>query len=145
MRADAKTEADIKKVIAAISEHYEKRNLKELMACFGTDPDVMVFGTGVDEKPVGPTAVETQVQRDWAQTDAIAIKLFNPAVSADGDVAWVSSDGAFEITAGGQDMTLPARATYVLQRKNGAWRAVQAHYSLPAAGQEEGSSVPPAS
>ncbi|MCU9848919.1 nuclear transport factor 2 family protein [Defluviimonas sp. WL0024] len=144
MKADGKTEADIKQVIAAISEHYAKRNLKELMACFGTDPDVTVFGTGADEKPVGPAAIEAQVKRDWAQTDAIAIKLFNPAVSAAGDIAWVSSDGAFEITAGGQDMTLPARVTYVLQREDGAWRAVQAHYSLPAAGQEEGSSVPPA-
>ncbi|MDW4550841.1 nuclear transport factor 2 family protein [Defluviimonas sp. D31] len=144
MRADAKTEADIRNVIAAISEHYEKRNLKELMACFGADPDVMVFGTGADERPVGPAAIEAQVKRDWAQTDAIAIRLFNPAVSAAGDVAWVSSDGAFEITAGGQDMRVPARVTYVLERKNGAWQAVQAHYSTPAAGQEEGSSIPPA-
>ncbi|MCV2872780.1 nuclear transport factor 2 family protein [Defluviimonas sp. WL0050] len=145
MKADARTEAEVRKVIGQLSEHYEKRNLKELMACFGTDPDVMVFGTGVDEKPVGPSAIEAQVKRDWAQTEAIAIRLSDAVVSAAGNVAWVSGSGAFEISAGGQDMRMPARITYVLENRDDGWRVVQAHFSAPAADQAEGSSIPAAS
>jgi hypothetical protein len=37
---------------------------------------------------------------------------------------------------------MPARATFVLEKRDGKWLIVQGHYSAPAAGQEEGQSIP---
>ena len=63
------------------------------------------------------------------------------SVSSTGTVAWVTADGEFKIKAGGQDMALPARASFVMDKRDGKWLIDQAHFSTPMAGQEEGSSI----
>lgn len=142
MKADAQTASEVRQALSDMAEQYEKRNLAGVLARFSPDADVSLLGTGEDEYRRGLAAVETQITRDWAQTDAIAMRFPDPDVSASGDVAWTVARGAFEISAGGQQMTMPARATFVLERREGGWRIAQAHFSTPAAGQEEGSSIP---
>ena len=44
--------------------------------------------------------------------------------------------------AGGEAIRFPLRMTAVLERRGGRWLMVQGHVSVPAAGQEEGDSVP---
>jgi hypothetical protein len=39
-------------------------------------------------------------------------------------------------------VTLPARITFVLEKRGEEWLIVQAHFSFPAAGQAEGESFP---
>lgn len=142
MKADAKTEAGVKDAIAGLQRSYEGRDAAGFMACFAPDDDVVLFGTGADEKRIGPAAIEAQAARDWAQTESIALRLDDIAVSAAGDVAWAAADGAFEIRAGGAEMALPARTTFVLESRDGKWLIVQAHCSTPFTGQAEGQSVP---
>ena len=142
MKADTKTETEVRKAIAGLTGNYERRNLAGFMACFAEDPDVTLIGTGVDEKRVGRAQIETQVTRDWEQTDTVAMRFNDPAVSAAGNVAWAATDGTFEIKIGQEEMKLPARATFVLERRDGGWLIVQSHFSSPLAEQEEGQSVP---
>jgi ketosteroid isomerase-like protein len=142
MKADAKTEAEIKALLTRLTDSYEKRDLEGFMACFAPDPDTVLYGTGADEKRIGPAEIQIQAQRDWDQTEAISMAFGWTSVSAAGPVAWAAIDGSFNIRAGGQEFTIPARVSFVLERRDDRWLIVHSHSSAPAAGQEEGESIP---
>lgn len=142
MKVDAITEAAVKSVLDKFAEAYAKRDSDSLLALFAPDPDVVVYGTGADEKCVGLAKIKTHVERDWSQTEAVSLTYGWTSVSAAGSVAWVATDETFKVKAGGQETTLAARMTCVLEKRGDRWLIVQAHASLPAAGQAEGESFP---
>ena len=141
MKADARTTREIEAAIEKFASAYKARQLQDLIGCFATDADVVLYGTGADEKRVGPEQVRVQVERDWAQTESIEMSFTWMLISAAGSVAWAALDGAFNILAGGQQMALPARVSLVLEKRGGKWLIVHAHFSTPAASQEPGSSI----
>ena len=142
MRADTQTEAAVKSMLNKFSETYTKRDLDGLVALFVPDSDVVVIGTGADEKRVGIDEVIVQAKRDWGQSDAASIEFEWSLVSAAGPVAWVATEASVRLKAGEQEMSLPARLTAVLERRGDKWLFAQAHLSFPAAGQVEGESFP---
>ena len=142
MKADAMTETAVKAVLDKVAEGYAKRDLALVLSAFAPDPDVVMYGTGADEKRIGLAEIQAQSERDWSQTEAAAIIYGWTSVSAAGSVAWVASDATFNLKADGQEMTLPARITCVLEKRGEQWLIVQGHFSLPAAAQGEGESFP---
>ncbi len=142
MKADFITEMAVKTVLDRVAESYATRNLATLRAAFAPDPDVVMYGTGADEKRVGLAEIELQAQRDWSQTDTSEVRYGWTSVSAAGNVAWAAADASFDLSAGGQAFSLPARITFVLEKHGEQWLIVQAHFSFPAAGQEEGEAFP---
>jgi ketosteroid isomerase-like protein len=142
MKADPQTEAAVLSFLQKFSESYANRDLDALLALFAPDPDVVMYGTGADEKRVGLDEIKVQVERDWSQSDATSITYKWTSVSAAGPVAWVAADMAFQVQAGGQQMTLEGRLTGVLEKRRDEWLMVQGHYSLPASAQSEGESFP---
>lgn len=140
MKADSRTEAEVKATLQTLTDGFRKRDLKAFSECFAPDADVVLYGTGADEKRIGPEQIRTQVQRDWAQSESAAMLLDWTSVSAAGSVAWAAIDGAFKFRAGGQDGTIPVRVSIVLEKRDGRWLIVHAHFSAPAAAQEEGQS-----
>jgi ketosteroid isomerase-like protein len=113
-----------------------------LQAAFAPDPDVVMYGTGADEKRIGLAEIQAQIKRDWSQSDAAAITYGWTLVSSAGSVAWAATDAAFNFKAGGQEMALPARITFVFEKRGKEWLIVQAHFSFPTAGQAKGGSFP---
>ncbi len=142
MKADAETEAEVRAVLTKLTNSYEKRDLEEFMSCFAPDSDTVLYGTGADEKRIGPAEIQIQAQRDWDQTEATSMAFGWTSVSAAGPVAWTAIDGAFKIRVGGQAFSMPARVTFVLEKRDKRWLIVHCHFSAPAAGQEEGESIP---
>jgi ketosteroid isomerase-like protein len=142
MKANANTEAAVLAVVNKFIETYVQRDLDGLLAFFAPDPDFVLFGTGADEKRIGRDEVKFQVERDWAQTEALSFEMAWHSISAADSVAWIAADGVGQGQAGGQEFSFPFRLTAVLEQRGNAWLFVQAHFSLPAAGQEEGDSVP---
>lgn len=142
MKANAKTEAEILDVLNRFLESYKERDIDKLMATFVPDEDLLLFGTGGDEKRVGPDEVRYQAERDWSQMEELSFNFPDYHVSAAGTVAWVATEGEGRGKAGGQDLRFPLRMTAVLEQRNGDWLVTQSHVSVPAGGQEEGSSVP---
>lgn len=140
MKADSRTEAEVKAVLKTFIESYAKRDLNALKACFASDSDVLLYGTGADEKRIGATEIEIQAKRDWEQTDAASLALQSTFVSAAVPVAWVAADGTFDLRAEGQEMHVPVRITFILEKRGSAWLIVHAHFSMPAATQAEGRS-----
>ena len=142
MKADATTEAAVKAVLDKFAEAYAKRDMTLLLSMIAPDPDVVMYGTGADEKRIGQAGIQAQAERDWSQAESASITYDWVSVSAAGSVAWAATDGSFTLKAGGQEMTLPGRFTIVLEKRGELWLIVQAHVSLPAAGQSEGESFP---
>lgn len=140
MKADARMEAEIKAVLEEFAEAYKLRDLQRAMGCFAPDEDVVMYGTGVDEKRVGRNEMRVQLQRDWEQTESTELIYDWVSVSGAGRVAWAAVDATFRIRAGGDEMVLPARLTTVFEKREGKWLIVQGHFSSPASGQVGGSS-----
>jgi ketosteroid isomerase-like protein len=141
MKADSNTTNAVTKTINNLTDAYKTRGLDAVMECLVPDDDISLIGAGADEVRVGLALIRTQAERDWAQTDSIEMSFLPKSISAAGQVAWVFAEGAFNIQTGGQGMTLPARATSILENRSDQWLIVHAHFSTPTAGQEAGSSV----
>jgi ketosteroid isomerase-like protein len=144
MKADAQTEAAVLAVLGEFNEAYKQRDPERLMALFAPDPDVILIGTGADEKRVGLAEVKTQFERDWSQSEAVFWEWGWSSVSATGSVAWVAVDAVGHVKMAGQEMQLPLRLTAVLEHRGARWLFLQAHVSLPTPEQTEGESFPTA-
>ncbi len=142
MKADAKTEADVMNTLNKFASAYGQRNMDNLLALLSPDTDVVVTGTGIDEKRIGLSEIKLQIERDWSQSEALSMEIEPRLVSKAGKVAWVTADLAFHVEAGGQKTSIQARLTVVLEQRGKHWLIAQWHSSLPAAGQMEGSSFP---
>jgi len=140
MKADSATEREVTATLERLTNAYAKRDITGFLECFASDADVVLFGTGADEKRIGREQIRTQAERDWAQSESSAISFAWASVSAAGSVAWAALDGAFEFRVEGNDMELPARVSVVFEKRGGAWLVVHAHFSIPAGGQEAGQS-----
>lgn len=142
MKADPKTEAAVMNVMNQMTEAYAKRDLDALLALWAPDPDVVGIGTGGDEKRIGLAERKTQLERDFAQSEAISVELGWSLVSAAGSVAWVAADAIVHTKVSGQEISFPGRFTAVLEQRSGRWLLMQTHFSMPAREQAEGESFP---
>lgn len=143
MKADTQTEAEVMGVLKQYNEAYAKRDLEGILGLFAPDPDVVVIGTGLDEKRIGLAEIKTQFQRDFTQSQEASIEFDWYSVSMEGSVAWVAADCVAHVkTTDGQEVELSARSTAVLEKREGKWLIVQMHASVPAAEQNEGQSFP---
>lgn len=140
MKADPKTAAGVRATIQALADAYAARDIKAFEACFAPDADVILIGTGADERRVGWPEVKAQAQRDWAQAEEAWIVHGPLAISAAGNVAWASGDENFHVRAFGREFSLAARVTYVLERRGDRWLLVHSHSSIPNVAQAPGES-----
>ena len=142
MKANGKTEAAVMEVVNQFNEAYARRDIDGLLALVAPDSDLVVLGTGADERRVGPAELKFQAERDWSQTEALAFELGWNSISAAGSVAWLAAEATGRDRVGGQEISFPLRLSAVLEQRKGKWLFVQMHLSTPAAGQAEGDSIP---
>jgi ketosteroid isomerase-like protein len=144
MKADTQAEAAVMAVLEQFRQAYTQRDIQRALPLFSPDPDVVLLGTGADEKCVGLGEIQRQFERDWAQSESLAVEWGSgSSVSAAGTVAWVVLPEALvSVTAGGQAMELPLRLSAVLEQRGGRWFFMHVHFSFPAAGEAEGESFP---
>lgn len=143
MKADAKTEAGVMAVMNRYNETYAKRDVEGVLSLFAPDTDIVIIGTGADERRIGRQELKTQLERDFAQSEAAAIEFLWHSVSAAGSVAWLAADCIAHVRMiDRQEIKLTARMTAVLQNRQGRWLILQSHASIPMAGQSEGQSFP---
>jgi len=142
MKAPKNIESAVQSVLIQFSEAYANRDASLLRATFAGDSDVVLYGTGADEKRVGLVEIQQQAERDWSQSDEASMAYGWMSVSSAGPVAWVAADVTFNLKVGGQALSLPARLTAVLEMRAEQWLIVQAHFSFPSGTQAEGESFP---
>ncbi len=140
MKADAKIGREVMSALSTFYENYSKRDLESLLKLLGSDPDVIILGTGTDEKRIGLNDISTQIQRDWRQSEASTVEFVWYLVSIAGSVAWVTADRLTHRTIAGHTKTSPSRLTSVLEKSGDKWLIMQLHHSNPDPGQMNGKS-----
>ncbi len=142
MESKAIAEAAAAAVPYKFAEAFARRDIAGLMALFSPSPEVIYIGTGADERRVGIQQVRNQLQRDLDQADEILFRFDWVRAASAGPVAWTAAEGALIADLRQQRVELPLRFSAVLEVLGGEWLMVQAHLSVPAAGQELGASFP---
>lgn len=143
MRADAQTEAAVANAFKRLWDAYAARDGGALLSMFVPDPDVVLYGTGADEKRVGLAQIKMRFERDWSQSEAASLTFDWHAVSAVDGLALVAADGAVHAEVQGEDVTMPVRVTTVYAQRENKWLVAQMHVSMPAGEQAEGESFTP--
>ena len=138
MKADPKTEDVVMSIVKQCFEAFTKKDLDAVLAVFAPDPDVIVIGTGGDEKGVGLAQVRNILGRAFAQFEEATFKFGWHSVSAAGSVALLAADVTLYVKRGDRQITEQIRLTVVLEQRGDRWLIIQWHDSLPAAGQKEG-------
>ncbi len=142
MRADPQTEKEVLDAISGFIAAHKNRDVEGMLARMLPDSDIVLIGTGADEKMYGIEQLKTQIERDFSQASDMSIDLRPWAVSASGPVAWVAADTTWKAKLGDQELSWDWRWTMVLEKRQGKWLLAQSHLSAPAATQEEGESFP---
>ena len=138
MRADPKTEAAVVSIVKEGFEAFTKRDLDAVLAFFAPDPDLVVIGTGGDEKCVGLAELRNIFKRAFAQFEKASFEFGWHSVSAAGPVAMLAADVTLYVKTSDRQITEQIRVTVVLEQRGDRWLVIQWHDSLPAAGQKKG-------
>ena len=124
MRADETTETAVTAVLDKLAEVYVTRDLAVMRAIFAPDPDVVMYSPGTEAR-VGLSEIVAKAESDWSKSDAASLTYGWTS-------AWVATDADFTVKVGEQERTIPARITFVLEKRGEQWLIVQAHYSFTA-------------
>jgi hypothetical protein len=142
MRADGGTESAVLAVLNKFVECYTKRDIGGITSLFVKDADLLFYGSGSDEKRIGIDEIGAQMKRDWAQSEAVSLRITWSSVSMAGSVAWVGADGVVHAELKEHEVIFPFRITAVLEKRKEGWLFVQWHGSIPLPAQPEGESFP---
>ena len=142
LKADQKTHDEVAVTLQGMFEAYAKRDLNGVLAFWAPDPDVLMIGSGADEKSVGLNQFTKSLMRDWNQSEKASINFKDIAVSAAGAVAWFATDVTFSGQINEEKFDLPGRLTGVMEKRDGEWLLVQMHFSVPSSEQAQGQSWP---
>ena len=93
MKASPPTQAAVQATLQQWKDAYSQRDLDGALAVIAPDEDVVGIGTGPDEWRVGPEAFRAQLERDFAQSEALSVNYEPLVVSEAGPVAWVAGRG----------------------------------------------------
>src|SRR5262245_7800310 len=142
MRPDPRTEAEVTDLLAQLVDIAGRRDVEAAVAMFADDPDVFLYGTGVDEARKGLAEVRAQITRDLSQSDAWSWTLRQQTISSAGAIAWTAGDVVIRVVVGDRTLDIPHRLTTVLERRGGRWLVLQMHLSVPNGAQAIGQSFP---
>ena len=96
------------------------------------DPDMVNFGTDASEHIVGWPALREAIEAQNAALSGTKITQRDVTinVSPEGRFAWATSLWDFKATMGGQAIELPARCTWILEKREAGWKIVHFHKSV---------------
>jgi ketosteroid isomerase-like protein len=142
MKVTEETKLGVLSTLDKIAEAFEERDLDKMMSLFSTDEDMVVIGTGADEKRIGKSEVRSLFKRDWSQSEASSIGYNWKSISAEGKFAWAAVEATVYARIGSREIHLPSRLTIIMKKSGKEWLIVHWHASLPASGQETGEAWP---
>jgi ketosteroid isomerase-like protein len=142
MKLTEETKKGVLSTLDKIAEAFEERDLDKMMSLFSTDEDMVVMGTGADEKRVGKSEARSLFKRDWSQSEASSIDYNWRSISAEGKFAWSAVEATVYARIGSREIHLPSRLTIIMKKSGKEWLIVHWHASLPASGQETGEAWP---
>jgi len=142
MKADSKTESEVMDAVKQCFNAFAMKDLDAMMAFFAPDPDIVVIGTGGDERGVGFTEVKAIFDRAFSQFDEASFDFGWYSVSVVGPLALLATDIAFRIKASDREVSRQIRLTGVMEKRGDKWLILHSHDSVPDRDQAEGEAFP---
>jgi hypothetical protein len=109
MKASPQTQAAVQATLQQWKDAYARRDPEGALAVIAPDNDVVGIGTGPDEWRVGPEQFKAQLERDFAQSEALSIE-YEP-LSAWPEVLHVTWGAASADKGGRRDRWLVGRCS----------------------------------
>ncbi len=128
----------VKKVVDRFGQMWEDENMNTFSRIIAHDPNMVVIGTDTAEYIVGYEQFRQIRQEQFEAFDNIEFYVEDQRIrlSESSDVAWFSEKFTLFTTTEDTSIFLDGlRLSGVLERRDGAWRIVQLHTSVPVAGQ----------
>ena len=119
MLANAETKWAVLKVFGELIDHVANGRLNETMACFTDDADVSLYGSEEADTSLGAASIREHMAMLYARPYRILFDLQPGKVSAHGNVAWLTADGAVRRST--DDERRLYRLTAVFERRRGKW------------------------
>ena len=113
-----------------------------MMASFAPEPDLVVIGTGRDERGVGFAEVKAIFERAFSQFDEAFFDFGWHSVSVVGPLALLATDIDLRVKAGDREVSRQIRLTCVEEKRGDKWLVLQSHDSVPDRDQAEGDAFP---
>lgn len=141
VKATVNVEAE-KAAIRSVLDNYVKAVESEDIELYGkvvaNDPDMVNFGTDASERIVGWDALRKTIQAQFVALPGTKITVSDVTVNilSGGRSAWATSLWVFKATvaATGQAIEIPARCTWVLEKREAGWVIVHFHKSVGTTG-----------
>ena len=142
MKAEPEVESEVMDGVKQCFAAFARKDLDAFMAHFAPDPDVVVIGTGGDERGVGLAEIKAIFERAFSQFDEASFDFGWHSVSVAGPLVLLATDVAFHVKAGGREVSRQIRLTGVMEKRGDRWVVLQSHDSVPDRDQAEGESFP---
>ena len=119
MDANAETRWAVLAAVDALLGHIANGRHRESVESFTGDAGAMMQGSEAGEIAIGPEALRRFFADLYAQPYRVLFTLPERRVSAAGSVAWVTGEGTYRLSTGGDEM--PYRLTAILERRRDRW------------------------
>lgn len=122
-------EKPAEKLLRQFCEGYKKRDLPFLLSLFTQNANL--WGSGLDEYREGLKDIETQLLRDWSQSEQGEIEIIH-FIPAPQKAPWAAAMCKAHITIDGTNHTFEhLRGTLIAEEENGVWKISHTHCSFP--------------
>ena len=120
-------DAKVVKALAAYRAAFEARSIEKLAET--VDPDLLVL-EGTTQNVGWPDYRDNHIGPEMKEWESLAYSEFKVVdCEVAGDLAWAATTAAVTIVTAGKPMTLDVAESFVLRRKDGAWRIRHLHWS----------------
>lgn len=129
---------EVKAVIDRFGRMWEDEDLSAFDEVVAHDDGMIVIGTDAAEYVVGFDAFRSAREQQYASYENVEFNIYNQSIklSQSGDVAWFAETFDLFLIAGGEPVSLEGiRLTGVVEKRDGQWKVVQLHTSVPVQGQ----------
>jgi ketosteroid isomerase-like protein len=135
----ARADKEIHALLNRYARAYERKDLETIMAMIASKPEPIFVYPGPEGLRVGRSQIKAAYERDFSKFQSAKIDYTSISVGSRGRIAWFASEWVATVDMDGQELTIPARWTAVLEKRHGKWLFVQSHFTYdPVAPKERG-------
>ena len=112
----------------------ENKDFSLIEQIWATDEDIVLIGTDSDEQFVGWEEIRPAIQHQFAEFEDTYISILDQMIniSEEGNTAWFSQFINYNFIYKGQARSFKGiRYTGVMVKRDGTWKMVQSHLSIP--------------
>ena len=126
--------SEIRSVLEQYELARESEDFSTVEQIWASDEDIVLFGTEGDEQMVGFAAINKAMSRQFDEVENTLINISEQKIkiSKDGNTAWFSQVLDYNFIYQGVGMSFEGiRSTGVMEKREGTWKLVQGHLSVP--------------